>query len=134
MKTRVVHYKKEDYDEFVGRPSKWGNPFIVGLHGTHLECIEQHRKWIFTQPKLLAELHELRGRRLGCYCAPARCHGDILAELADIPIGPAIWRCKDIDYPVDITGVMGLGSDDRIYMRTVYGTGLPLDEITWPQQ
>lgn len=27
MKTKVVHYKKEPFDIYIGRPSKWGNPF-----------------------------------------------------------------------------------------------------------
>jgi len=31
----------------------------------------------------LARLPDLRGRRLGCFCAPQACHGDVLARLAD---------------------------------------------------
>lgn len=133
MKTTVVNCKTDVFDEWIKRPGKWGNPFIKGVHGTHLEVIELHRKWIFTQPKLLADLHELRGRRLGCGCAPAKCHGDILAQLANIPVGPAIWKSGNEDYPVDITGIMGLGSDDKIYMRTVYGEGIPLEELEWQE-
>ena len=101
------------------------------MHGTKLEVLQKYRHWILNQPKLLSELHELKGRRLGCYCHPAICHGDILAELADIPIGPAIWKSKTADIPIDITGVMGLGNDDKIYMRTVDGCGIPLEEITY---
>lgn len=133
MKTTVVNFKTDDYDEFVARPSKWGNPFIIGRHGSRLEVIEKYRVWVLGQPGLLAALPELHGRRLGCYCAPALCHGNILAYLADLPVGPAVWKREGGYEPVDVTGVMGLGSDDRIYMRTVYGCGVPLDELDWPK-
>jgi hypothetical protein len=131
MKTTVVHCKRNVYDTYIGRPSKWGNPFVIGPDGDRLQVIEKYREWIFTQPKLLADLNELRGKRLGCWCSPAICHGNVLAELADINTGPALWHCKDYDYPVDITGIMGLGNDGRIYLRTVYGCGVPLDEVKW---
>lgn len=133
LKTTVVHCKKAVYDTYIGRPSKWGNCFLIGPDGDRVEVIAKYRKWILGQPKLLAELQELRGMRLGCWCAPALCHGDVLAELANIPTGPAIWNNKSYDMPVDITGVMGLGSDGKIYLRTVDGCGLPIDEITWPE-
>lgn len=45
--------------------------------------IRQYEEWILTQPQLLACLHELRGKRLACWCYPKPCHGDILARLAD---------------------------------------------------
>ena len=83
MNKLVVHCKKSNYDVYIGRPSIWGNPFIIGKDGTRSEVIEKYRNWIKTQPQLLAKLHTLRGKRLGCYCAPHACHGDILAELAN---------------------------------------------------
>ena len=95
--TLVVNRRYEAYDVYIGRPSRWGNPFShVGLPDDRMgsryrtvrvktrdEAIERYREWIQTQPQLLAALHELRGKRLGCWCAPKRCHGEILAELAD---------------------------------------------------
>lgn len=131
FKTTVVHCKKQPFDIYIGRPSKWGNNFLIGLDGDRQTVISKYRNWILGQPKLLADLQELRGMRLGCWCHPAICHGDVLAELANIPIGPAIWKSKDYDIPVDITGVMGLGKDGTIYVRTVDGCGLPLSEVTW---
>lgn len=91
MKTKVVHCKKEDYDIYIGRPSKWGNPF------THLnkttkakfkvktreEAIKKYEEWILNQPELLKDLHELKGKTLGCWCKPKSCHGDILVELIE---------------------------------------------------
>ena len=37
------------------------------------------------QPALLARLPELKGKRLICWCAPLRCHGDVLHRLANAP-------------------------------------------------
>lgn len=70
-------------DVFIGRPSKWGNPFVIGKDGDRAEVIAKYRAWIATQPHLLAALPELRGKRLACFCAPQACHGDVLAELLD---------------------------------------------------
>ncbi len=80
---KVVHCKREPYDVYIGRPSKWGNPFEIGRDGTRAEVIEKYRAWIRTQPRLLAALGELKGKTLGCWCHPKPCHGDVLAELAD---------------------------------------------------
>lgn len=81
----VVHCKKEAYDVYIGRPSKWGNPFVKGTDGNRTEVIKKHAEWIVTQPDLMASIHELRGKRLGCWCSPKSCHGDILAKLANEP-------------------------------------------------
>ena len=83
MTTRIVHCKKESYDIYIGRPSKWGNPFQIGKDGTQEEVIEKFRNWIITQPNLLKDLHELKGKTLGCWCKPKKCHGDILVELIE---------------------------------------------------
>jgi hypothetical protein len=36
-----------------------------------------------TEPDLKSELIKLKGKRLGCWCAPQPCHADIVAELAN---------------------------------------------------
>ena len=91
VKTTVVNkYHKLPYDVYIGRGSKWGNPFSH-LESTKAEykvetreeAIEKYREWILTQPRLLADLYELKGKTLCCFCKPKACHGDILAELAD---------------------------------------------------
>ncbi len=80
---KVVRCKKAPYDVYIGRPSKWGNPFEIGKDGTRKEVIEKYAEWIKTQPQLLADLHELRGKTLGCWCSPSACHGDVLARMAN---------------------------------------------------
>lgn len=83
MGTTAVHCKKSQYDVYIGRPSKWGNPFVIGKDGTRSEVIEKYRVWVKSQPQLMKALPELKGKRLGCWCSPQACHGDVLAELAD---------------------------------------------------
>jgi hypothetical protein len=81
--TRVVNRRRERCDVYIGRPSDWRNPFVLGRDGTREEVIAKYRAWLMGQPQLLARLGELRGKVLGCYCKPLACHGDVLAELAD---------------------------------------------------
>ena len=91
--TRVVHCKKESYDVYIGRPSKWGNPF-THLKGstnakyvkpTRAEAIEAYRDYILNGEgiHLLNDLGELEGKVLGCWCKPKSCHGDILVEILE---------------------------------------------------
>lgn len=79
---KVVHCKKEKFDVYIGRPSKWGNPFAIGRDGTRSEVIEKYRQWIQTRPELMNSLSEISGKILGCWCYPNACHGDVLIELA----------------------------------------------------
>ena len=79
---KVVHCKRSAFDVYIGRPSKWGNPFAIGKDGTREEVITKFEAWIKTQPHLLAALPELHGKVLGCWCSPQACHGDVLSRLA----------------------------------------------------
>lgn len=89
--TKVVNkHHKLPFDVYIGRGSKWGNPFSH-MEGTTAqykvdsreEAIEKYREWVQTQPHLLDSLYELKGKTLSCYCKPKGCHGDILVEFAD---------------------------------------------------
>jgi len=68
---------------YVGRPSKWGNPFVIGRDGSRDEVIPKYRAWIARQPALMTALHELHGKDLVCWCSPERCHAEVLIELAN---------------------------------------------------
>jgi len=81
--TRVVNLHKEPYGVYIGRGSKWGNPYIIRQDGTREEVIEKYRLWILTQQHLMYSLHALKGKILGCFCKPKACHGDILVELIE---------------------------------------------------
>ena len=92
-KTTVVNIKTgAEYDVYIGRAngryklpaSDWGNPFRVGRDATERElqeCLDKYRAHIRFRPDLLIRLGELKGKRLGCWCAPLLCHGDVLIEL-----------------------------------------------------
>lgn len=73
----------EPYDIYIGRPSVWGNPFKVGFNGDRDLVIDLHARWIVQQEDLMAQIHDLRGKVLGCFCSPKRCHGEILVRLAN---------------------------------------------------
>lgn len=83
IKTKVVHCKKDPYDIYIGRGSKWGNPFCIGKDGDRTLVIKKYQEYLKNNPNLLKCLPELRGKTLGCWCSPQACHGDILAALAD---------------------------------------------------
>ena len=83
MKTKVVHCKKESYDVYIGRPSKWGNPFVLGKDGTREEVIQKYEIYLKKNKRLLKDLPELKGKTLGCWCKPQSCHGDVLANLVN---------------------------------------------------
>ncbi len=68
---------------YIGRPTKWGNPFVIGRDGTREDVIRKYEDWVITQPQLMYALHELRGKDLVCFCAPQGCHGDVLIKLAN---------------------------------------------------
>jgi len=80
---RVVNIRNDNYDIYIGRGSIWGNPFIIGKDGDREEVVRKYRARILDKPELLADLHKLEGKVLGCYCAPLACHGDVLVELLD---------------------------------------------------
>jgi Domain of unknown function (DUF4326) len=84
----VVHCKRHAYDVYIGRPSKWGNPFEIGRDGTREEVILKYEIWLHSKPELLAALPELKDKVLGCWCAPKACHGDVLASLATPKVSP----------------------------------------------
>jgi hypothetical protein len=81
--TADVVKMRADHDVYVGRPSKWGNPFVIGRDGDRREVVRKYREWLLTQPELLAALPELRDKVLACWCAPLPCHADVLVELAN---------------------------------------------------
>jgi len=95
--TYVVHFKKFLYDVYIGRPSKWANPFThKTLSKTHAffqvtsrqEAIKEYESYLHNSG-LIQDIEELRGKVLGCWCCnkPSDgseknflCHGQVLAK------------------------------------------------------
>lgn len=91
-KALVVNMRNAACDVVIDRSSKWGNPYThikdrktlaVYVVSTRAEAIECYEKWLRAQPDLMAALPTLKGKVLGCWCAPLPCHGDVLSRLAN---------------------------------------------------
>jgi hypothetical protein len=99
MKTSVVHFHRDDYDVYIGRPSKWANPYthianrktqatyVVATRADAIRCYEEY----LIASGLIDDIHELRGKVLGCWCKPKSCHGDVLAKYANSLDKPTIF-------------------------------------------
>jgi hypothetical protein len=68
---------------YVGRPSKWGNPFKIGKDGNRDEVISMFRDFGRATKLRQQAKAELRGKNLVCWCAPEPCHADVLLEWAN---------------------------------------------------
>lgn len=81
---------------YVGRPVHSGgwnltghplaNPFRIGPGATAAQAVARYDRWLDTQTELLEYwLPRLKGKRLGCWCAPGEpCHARVLAFRADV--------------------------------------------------
>lgn len=89
---------------YIGRPGKWGNPFKIGPHGSREDVIRKYKEWITSTPEglaLLAEARvELKGKKLGCHCAPLPCHGHVLATLVNETNEPESFGTKRYNYTI----------------------------------
>jgi hypothetical protein len=91
-----------------GDACTWGNKEKVRWHGgsrrystnwqlekEHQRVVKKHRAWLLARPQEVARARaELRGKRLGCWCAPLPCHGHTLAEVANCS---EEWLCQIVD-------------------------------------
>lgn len=69
---------------YIGRPSKWGNPFKITSTDARVMVIQRYKEYALRRPELLLEIkRELKGKDLKCWCAPKACHGDVLLEIAN---------------------------------------------------
>lgn len=90
----IVKNKKTDKiekdDVYVGRPTKWGNPYSHSENTraqykteTRREAVEKYFDYLLSRPDLLADIDELHGKNLVCWCAPKLCHADVLLRFAN---------------------------------------------------
>lgn len=91
--TRVINIKKDEQFagvksnaayEYIGRGSYWGNPYSMFAEGDSREEVIRKYKYDFDYEKFpnkeKTQVYKLAGKRLGCFCKPDACHGDILAN------------------------------------------------------
>jgi len=79
--TKVVNCRREKYDVYIGRPSVFGNPFVIGKDGDRDMVISKYEKYIRGRADLMALIPNLKDKKLGCFCHPLKCHGDVLVKL-----------------------------------------------------
>lgn len=79
---------------YIGRPSKWGNPFRLHHEAERIRVIALYRADLVhrlrTGSVTRAELADLAGRPLVCWCAPLACHGHVL-------LAAAAWAATEPD-------------------------------------
>jgi len=91
--TRVVNINREpQYKankststyEYIGRGSYWGNPYSMFEDGDDRDEVIRKYRYDFDYEKFphidKQEVFKLHGKRLGCFCKPDTCHGDVLAD------------------------------------------------------
>ena len=90
----VVNKYKEPYDVYIGRGSIWGNPYSHKA-GTKAEfvvdsvdqAISEYKKHLWREiksgQKTIQQLKDLNGKRLGCFCKPKQCHGDVIVKAVE---------------------------------------------------
>lgn len=90
METKVVNLRHESCDVRICRPEILGNPFYLKnvLDNVERDRVVAKFKVYFdeqmkTNPKFREAVEACRGRRIGCFCKPKACHGDVIKEWLD---------------------------------------------------
>lgn len=84
--TSVVNLRHEKADINCGRGSVYGNPYLIGRDGTRDEVCDKYALYFekrLQDPQFRAKVLALRGKTLGCWCKPLRCHVDIIKKYID---------------------------------------------------
>lgn len=86
-RTRVVNKHSEDWEVYIGRPGPFGNMFKIGPDGNRDEVIAKYKFWferrLREDPSFRTEVEGLRGKKLGCFCKPLGCHGDVIVDFLE---------------------------------------------------
>lgn len=84
QRQRSKGWKMPENTVYVGRPTKWGNPFPLSEFGPHLAVRKFRLRLVGLQAIGASSLAELRGKNLACWCPLNQlCHADVLLELAN---------------------------------------------------
>lgn len=76
-----------DGERFPKKSSTWANPFKLTGDDSRDAVLQKYTEYISerlrNEPKLRKKLLNLKGKKLGCWCYPEPCHGDVLISLID---------------------------------------------------
>ena len=94
---RTAGWRKPPGAVVVARPSRWGNPFRIGVDGDRLRCVALYETALRSGALPYSVAHvraELRGLDLACWCRPDEpCHADVLLAVANgRPVRPSAVR------------------------------------------
>lgn len=79
---KVTHVRDRTFTVYIGRPSIYGNPFIIGKDGTRKECIKKFKRFAWKNKRVRDAIAALPAKaNLGCHCKPKACHGDAIIAL-----------------------------------------------------
>jgi len=107
----VVNVKDTKADVYIGRGSRFGNPFPMSQGRTREQVIGSFNEWISHQPELLRLIRQvLPGKSLGCHCAPLPCHGHTVEEIASGQWGDRIPPEPVFVFGANLAGRHGRGS------------------------
>ena len=154
LRSMVVHCRNADFDVYIGRRCLgmpegvevgWGNPFVVRTDGEREATVRKYEAWLLSQPELCERARrELKGKVLGCWCAPHLCHGHVLARVAnsDGPGPPPPMKDMGSRFTMTSTraamsaiGVPGIDSEASMRaMATDLRPDIQYDHLTPEQQ
>ena len=89
METLVVNINKEPFDVYIGRAGRgedgyFGNPFSMRNRTSRKDAVQKFQKYfierIEKESEFTLRVLALKGKRLGCFCKPKACHGDVIAD------------------------------------------------------
>lgn len=83
IKVKHIHEPVESNDVYIGRGSKWGNPFVIGKDGDRNLVINKYIEYFDNNDELKKDIEELKDKNLVCYCSPKACHGDYLLKIVE---------------------------------------------------
>lgn len=87
QRKRTKGWKMPENTVYVGRPSKYGNPYRVGMYRdfTQSDAVRAFRDWLSMHPEFVTEVQKnLGGKNLACWCKlGSPCHADVLLEIAN---------------------------------------------------
>lgn len=87
--TEAVNLYKESFDVYIGREGKgksgyFGNPFKLEKGADRGSTLDKYKKYFLKKleddPEFKRKILELKDKKLGCFCKPHACHGDIISE------------------------------------------------------
>jgi hypothetical protein len=89
MQAVVVNIYMKRFDVYIGRAGRgedgyFGNPFRMGNGTSREDAVQSFQRYFTERIEKDSEFRRralaLKGKRLGCFCKPKACHGDVIAD------------------------------------------------------